>query len=1137
MPLLLPTPAHLGRAAVFLAILGACSVPVDRSLADTFGSGSNQFDIDFTTIGDIDNAADPLTGNGAVPYVYRIGTYEVSIGMINAANAAGGLALTPGEDTPGTAAQGMCWFEAARFVNWLNTNSGYAPAYKFATQPGQPGYNPYVDNTPWQPGDIGYDPANPYRNTRALYFLPNENEWYKAAYYNPAGSNYFLYPTGSDSPPTAVLSGTNPNTAVFFGAGVGEDPDFNNAGGLSPYGTMAQGGNVWEWTESVSITNGTNSIQRGGSRSSLLADLAATTSRSVYAGLRNNGFRVASLVTLVDSNSYLSSLVPSTGSLEPVPGTSDPIAPSSVVFANPNLVWHQFYNIAPGYNYGNSTMNSRPAFLAFTSPDPGAPRLPSNTINNLAIAGAMDGGGTTVANRITGSSTPALGTSYPDYTLTESLPGARLPNAAATGTLSGQMVLPDGTVLPAGAQIYADFSGFRLDPNKPSNFWHDQATSVTTQAYEGGVVDLFYFDPSALDASGLPVGYRCFARYTNATWTGRNNYVANTNSASLALSAAPADGALVPAEVAVSTSAAIGIGFSVVPAELNTTDPYLGFFFTQTRALTFNFDQGALAANGFGTLIKAYTSTVPWAVSNYSLTPSVAGLGASVTVNSNAVTPGTPSPSAPLGVGTNLFNIVVTAGDGSGTREYTVSVIRSFFSAPGEDLSGQDFAGQDLRNADIQGTDLSGANLNGANLSGANALNADLTGANLQNADLEGADLSGANLEDVVSGGITGTPTALPTGWTLVGGTLFPPDITPPVITLLGASPMGVPLGGTFVDPGAEVTDNIDPPRTIYGTGSVNTAIAGVYTVTYEATDSAGNTATPVTRTVEVAVGPQNFAVVDLGGTVQTFGDARNVGFVGTPGSVATADGGNIVARQGGVAMVYNATGYTVAANPSVINEAGATPESSTRATLSARIVFDDESFDEAGVPVTWSPVTNQVITVSPEGVAQAQAVYEDTVAAFGGTVAGVPATNFLTVVNVLPDNFGAWAGDTFDDAWEIAQGMAGAVDPDATNSGFPAWQLYALGLNPAVAPGVPLETGQIETNGYISITYTRNPYATNYTFAVQETGNLSLGFSNMVNPVSVTNEVGGVEQITTRGSAPINSTNRQFLRLQITKP
>jgi sulfatase modifying factor 1 len=1137
MPLLLPTPAHLGRATVFLAVLGACSVPVDRSLADTFGSGSNQFDIDFTTIGNPANAADSRTGRGSVSYVYRIGTYEVSIGMINAANAAGGLALTPGDDAPGTAAQGMNWFEAARFVNWLNTNSGYAPAYKFATQPGQPGYNPYVDNTPWQPGDIGYDPANPYRNTRALYFLPNENEWYKAAYYNPAGSNYFLYPTGSDSPPTAVLSGTNLNTAVFLGAGVGEAPDFNNAGGLSPYGTMAQGGNVWEWIETLDITNGTNAILRGGSRTSLLADLASTGYRSLDAGQRGYGFRVASLVTLVDSNSYLSSLVPSSGSLDPVPGTSDLIAPSSVVFANPNLVWHEFYNIAPGYNYGNSTMNSRPAFLAFTSPEPGAARLPSNIINAVAVAGAMDGGGTVVADRIFGSTTPAFGTSYLNYTLTESLPGARLPNAAATGTLSSQLILADGTILPAGTGVYADFSGFRLDPNKPSNFWHNQATTVTTQVYEGGAVDLFYYDPSVLNPSGLPIGYRRFARYTNAAWTGRNNYVANTNSASLVLSAAPADGSLVPAEVAVSTSAAIGIGFSVVPAELNTTDPYVGFFFTQTRALTFNFGQGAIAANGFGALIKGYTSTVPWAVSNYSLTPSVAGRGASVTVNSNAVTPGTPSPSAPLSVGTNLFNIVVTAGDGSGTREYTVSVIRSTFSAPGEDLSGQNFAGQDLHSADIQGANLSGANLNGANLAGASALNANFSGADLRNANLAGADLSGATLDGVISGGIIGTPSALPTGWTLVGGTLVPPDITPPVITLLGANPMGVPLGGAFVDPGARVTDNIDAPRTIYGTGSVNTAIAGIYTINYEATDSAGNAALPVTRSVEVAVAPQNFAVIDFGGTVQTFGDARNVGFVGTPGSVATADGGNIVARQGGVAMVYNATGYAVAANSPIINEAGATPESSTRTTLAARILFDDDTFAPAGAPVTWSPVTNQVITVSPEGVAQAQAVYQDTVAAFGGIVAGVPATNFLTVVNVLPDNFGAWAGDTFDDAWEIAQGMSAAVNPNALNSGVPVWQLYAMGRSLVSPVTTPLATAQAGTNGYLSITYSRNPYATNYTFAVQETGNLSLGFANLVNPVSVTNEVGGLQQITTRGSTPINSTNRQFLRLQITKP
>jgi formylglycine-generating enzyme required for sulfatase activity len=34
--------------------------------------------------------------------------------------------------------------------------------------------------------------TNLYRNKDASYFLPSENEWYKAAYYNPAGSNYFV---------------------------------------------------------------------------------------------------------------------------------------------------------------------------------------------------------------------------------------------------------------------------------------------------------------------------------------------------------------------------------------------------------------------------------------------------------------------------------------------------------------------------------------------------------------------------------------------------------------------------------------------------------------------------------------------------------------------------------------------------------------------------------------------------------------------------------------------------------------------------------------------------------------------------------------------------------------------------------
>ena len=81
--------------------------------------------------------------------------------------------------------------------------------------------------------------ANPFRNSQAQYFLPNVDEWYKAAYYDPTSGVYFDYPTGSDSAPTAVASGTAAGTAVYD-AQVGP-ADITLAGGLSPYGTMARG--------------------------------------------------------------------------------------------------------------------------------------------------------------------------------------------------------------------------------------------------------------------------------------------------------------------------------------------------------------------------------------------------------------------------------------------------------------------------------------------------------------------------------------------------------------------------------------------------------------------------------------------------------------------------------------------------------------------------------------------------------------------------------------------------------------------------------------------------------------------------------------------------------------------------------
>jgi hypothetical protein len=278
-------------------------------------------------------------------------------------------------------------------------------------------------------------------------------------------------------------------------------------------------------------------------------------------------------------------------------------------------------------------------------------------------------------------------------------------------------------------------------------------------------------------------------------------------------------------------------------------------------------------------------------------------------------------------------------------------------------------------------------------------------------------------------------------------------------------------------------------------------------------------------------------STVDLGGTAQTGGSVQNTGFLGEPGAVAS--GGNIVARQGGNSMIYFVTNFSVSSAALTINEQGAPDTNSTRTQLRGDVVYDDATVGAVdGAQVAWAaPQTNSALAnISPAGLAQAATVYQHTAASFSGTHSGLSATSSLTVLNVLPDNFSVWAGDTFDDAWEIAQGMSGAVNPEATNNGVPNWQLYAMGFNPA-QPAPAVLASSATTNGYFAVRYTRNPYATNYNFIPQESGNLTLGFTNLASPVSVTNLVGPVEQITTRGSVPINQTNRQFLRVRITRP
>lgn len=103
----------------------------------------------------------------------------------------------------------------------------------------------------------------------------------------------------------------------------------------------------------------------------------------------------------------------------------------------------------------------------------------------------------------------------------------------------------------------------------------------------------------------------------------------------------------------------------------------------------------------------------------------------------------------------------------------------------------------------------------------------------------------------------TTATTATPTNATTTPPTQ-PADTTPPTITLNGDSEVALIVGDTYTEDGATATDDTDGDLTdaITITGSVDTATAGTYTLTYAVSDTAGNSAT-ATRTVVVEAAPQ----------------------------------------------------------------------------------------------------------------------------------------------------------------------------------------------------------------------------------------------------------------------------------------
>jgi formylglycine-generating enzyme len=273
----------------------------DRALSDTHApwpaDWTNWSDPAlWVTVGNSGNAADSqvmtdgTSGYGSVGYTYSIGKFEVTCdqyrAFLNAKASVGdpyglysGLMLGITRSGSGTVADpwiypdsGGVWnnrcinsvsfWSAARFCNWVQNGQGNGDTESGA----------YIN--------IG-NASTFARQPGAKYVLPNENEWYKAAYYYDFGGSakgYYDFPTRrdlGDYPKNDILPFDPGNSANFYQKHYIDyqeqylsDPlhditlvgEFENS--ASWYGTFDQGGNVYEWTETA---KGTDRIVRGGS--------------------------------------------------------------------------------------------------------------------------------------------------------------------------------------------------------------------------------------------------------------------------------------------------------------------------------------------------------------------------------------------------------------------------------------------------------------------------------------------------------------------------------------------------------------------------------------------------------------------------------------------------------------------------------------------------------------------------------------------------------------------------------------------------------------------------------------------------------------------------------------------------------
>jgi formylglycine-generating enzyme required for sulfatase activity len=288
-------------------ILPLVAVTFTAALLVGTGVASSAITIQTVPVGNVGNAAD-TTGHGSVNYAYNIGEYDVTSSQYTAflnavaqtdpygvynAYMAGTTLGNPGiiqSGSPGSytysvaAGRGnypvtdVTFWDATRFANWLDNGQPTGPEGADTTETGT-----------YSLASIGIANNTVTRNLGGSWAVASEDEWYKAAYYDPtlnAGSGgYWLYPTQGNTISTSQAN---------FGGVVGDTtPVGTYAAYPGYYGTYDQGGDVLQWDESTYF--GSYHGLRGGSFDSSFTFLQANDIEATYPTVANAyvGFRVS----------------------------------------------------------------------------------------------------------------------------------------------------------------------------------------------------------------------------------------------------------------------------------------------------------------------------------------------------------------------------------------------------------------------------------------------------------------------------------------------------------------------------------------------------------------------------------------------------------------------------------------------------------------------------------------------------------------------------------------------------------------------------------------------------------------------------------------------------------------------------